>query len=1212
MSSDDPQKDSFDEGAEVFDFLEAYFEDLEAGESHDLSHYLRRFPGREESISREFLAQRDAEQRAREPLREVRTAGGEARDESRVGPYELVSEIGRGGQGVVYLAEDSRIQRRVALKVLPPAALLLSHDRRHRLRREAEVVSRLAHPGICGIYDAEIGDELAYIAMPFVEGSTLAALIAAGRDRAAGKALLEGGAPPVPVAPESEAELFRLLELFEDAARALHSAHEAGIVHRDVKPGNLMVTPEGRPVWLDFGQARDASSSMLALTMSGEIFGTPAYMSPEQVGGGHVDARTDVWALGVSLFEALTLERPFEGASAHGLMLSIQRDEPRSIRGLSAVVGEELAVVVETALERDPARRYGSALALAEDLARLRRREPIQARPASRALRLRRWVQRHPVVALAILSLTVGLVVSTALLVRGNRLLRHALGRHLAERAEALLEEDPASALVLGIEAVEHASNYLTRDALFQALEACQLKAVFPAGDDDEDPNRILDVALVPGAERMVAGRTDGSVALYDLSGGRSVDSWMTHGEGDSDTIGARVVAVSPDGRWVASGGRDGSVIVRDLDGEQEDQRFDGPGGEVSELVFGGPEGRLAVRGEGGGVELFELASGASVAVLIPPGDPPARLEVDRWNHRFVEVPASGASLERLRVWNTESGALEAELESSEPIRWAGVSPGKVVGIDEGDSLGSWDLTEGPRRALGARVLDAAIDVAGRRLFLSQEVDGVERCRWMELDGDGGGELPPPIGEPVLSASFSPCGDRLAVIRADGVLRIWDVRAGRVQAECFGYLAPSTIEWSADGESILTGRTHSPEARLWYANQPPDVFRLSGGGGPVVQVRFSPAGDYCLTRTSDGIVRVWPPLDGTNVQFPGYWRGASFYQDGDTVVAWGDVGLQLMSPSLGADVDGFECSMARDLMERLSDYRVVHYPIEHVSVHPSEPELLAIDKSGGAAILRGWLRGEDPLALEAETPTRLAEYAPDEDRILTAHQDGSLRLWSRSTDLLWTVESPTEGEQPTPVALAFDPTGHAVAVAWSDRMVRFFLLEDGSEWRGPLSVFPVRSIDWASDGVHFLVTGTQGRGAVRVVDLLHDNARRAEVFHADDITDGSFSPDGRLVMTSSLDGTVMVSDVSGEVERSNERKLPIDLVAHIQGGGPAALCAAFSPGPGPLRVIVGFEDGTAGVWPVDPLPAARTRVPRGLADWEVAREQRFAQPLSYR
>jgi serine/threonine protein kinase/Tfp pilus assembly protein PilF len=362
----------------------------------------------------------------------------------RLGSYELEDEIGRGGQGVVYRAIDERLRRVVALKVLtglgPDAQQQIA-----RFRREAEVASKLDHPGICGVYETGIEDGVPFIAMRFVEGESLAERIrhahfdeskeletfvsfgrsapsatrATDTDTNTGASKDEGDSPSTLTRTAtsssrlmSRADLEATITLFEKIARALHAAHESGIVHRDIKPANIMLTAEGDPVILDFGLARDHSDeSAAALTQTGDHFGTPAYMSPEQISGScdQLDRRSDVFSLGVALFECLTLERPFRGPTREALYQSITTDSPPDPRRLNRRIPLDLKAVIECALEKNRDRRYATAADFADDLASVRAHRPIAARRISLAGRLWRWSRRHPMRATLGLVLALGL-----------------------------------------------------------------------------------------------------------------------------------------------------------------------------------------------------------------------------------------------------------------------------------------------------------------------------------------------------------------------------------------------------------------------------------------------------------------------------------------------------------------------------------------------------------------------------------------------------------------------------------------------------------------------------------------------------------------------------------------------------------------------------------------------------------------------------------
>ncbi len=276
-----------------------------------------------------------------------------------LGRYQLGRELGRGGMGVVYEAHDPELGRRVALKVLSRAAGL-STEARLRFAREAKAAAQLTHPNIAAVYDATPEA----IAMQLIDGVALSAL--AGTD------------------PRDLSELVR------DAALAVHTAHQQGIVHRDLKPANLMVERRAgqRPhvYVMDFGLAKAADLDA-SLSSSGGVLGTPHYMAPEQAAGrgAEVDARSDVYSLGATLFSVLAGRPPFEGDDVYEVLRRTVEEEPPDVRRLAPAVDGDLATIVAKCLRKEPEARYPSALALASDLDRWLRGEPVVARPVSAA-----------------------------------------------------------------------------------------------------------------------------------------------------------------------------------------------------------------------------------------------------------------------------------------------------------------------------------------------------------------------------------------------------------------------------------------------------------------------------------------------------------------------------------------------------------------------------------------------------------------------------------------------------------------------------------------------------------------------------------------------------------------------------------------------------------------------------------------------------------
>lgn len=431
--------------------LEQVRRDHGAGRLKPLSEYLERPTGDPEEVARSYLALKDSD---------VLGMGGEVwdSDKDRIGPYRVIRELGRGGQGVVYLVEDPELDRQAAVKVLtmvgPHAARLLK-----RFEREARVASRLNHPGICTIYGSGLTGGVPYIAMQYLEGRTLEDLLF--RPELPGTDTSTAESPDADASrgeelPADWDSVRSIVRIMEQVARALHAAHEQGIVHRDVKPGNIMMTPGVTPVIMDFGLARPIEDDAGGLTRPGELFGTAPYMSPEQLTASRVrvDGRTDIWSLGVSLYECLTRKLPFEGATREALYQAILTEDPQPARELNPDVDRDLTAILDAALEKNRERRYRTALQLADDLKRYLDHEPLAVRPPRPVMRLVRWVQRRPRLAAAvgglILSLAAGLGITAYLLsdARGRKEeleVRNAQIARLADvmRLDLLAELEP-------------------------------------------------------------------------------------------------------------------------------------------------------------------------------------------------------------------------------------------------------------------------------------------------------------------------------------------------------------------------------------------------------------------------------------------------------------------------------------------------------------------------------------------------------------------------------------------------------------------------------------------------------------------------------------------------------------------------------------------------------------------------------------------------
>jgi len=259
---------------------------------------------------------------------------------SSLGRYQILDRLGEGGMGIVYRALDERLEREVAIKVLRPDALG-AQTARQRFRHEARALSRLNHPGIATLFDFDSQNGTDFLVLEFVPGQTLASV-------------LEHGA-----LPEARARTIAL-----GIAEALEAAHELGVVHRDLKPGNVMITPRGRVKVLDFGLARltgGADPPSWSATTSGDLVGTLPYMAPEQVTNGAVDPRTDLYALGVVLYEMISGERAVSGDSLAAIVFRIVHESPAPLERIKPDVSLEMSRVVARCLEKEPDRRFAGA-----------------------------------------------------------------------------------------------------------------------------------------------------------------------------------------------------------------------------------------------------------------------------------------------------------------------------------------------------------------------------------------------------------------------------------------------------------------------------------------------------------------------------------------------------------------------------------------------------------------------------------------------------------------------------------------------------------------------------------------------------------------------------------------------------------------------------------------------------------------------------------
>jgi serine/threonine protein kinase len=638
----------------------AYLKAAEAGAKPDRRDWLARYPDLAPELA-EFFANRDQFDAVVGSLAGGSRNGAESTHDPRppelgqLGDFRLLREVGRGGMGVVYEAEQISLGRRVALKVLPFAAAL-DAKQLQRFKNEAQAAAHLQHQNIVPVYYVGCERGVHFYAMQFIEGQTLAAVIAdlrqlAGNEKAGvegspeqlseiANALASGRLPvsarpspdeqpttpyapaPVSPAPETTAKAglstarsitnqayFRTVaRLGEQAAEALEHAHDLGVIHRDVKPGNLLV--DGRAnLWItDFGLAH--CQSQAGLTMTGDLVGTLRYMSSEQALAkrGVVDHRTDVYSLGATLYELLTLQPAFTGSDRQELLRQIAFEEPRRLRSRNKAIPVELETIAMKALEKNPADRYATAKELADDLRRFLEDKPIRARRPTLVQRVRKWGRRHwSIVAAALVSLLLTAAAGTLLIAAAYQ--SEKTQRKAAEEAEGKEKEQRHLAEDQRDEAERQV--YLSRMQLIpQAWEAAHV----------ERARELLE------SLRPAEGRPDLRGWEWYYWQGLCHSELLTIREYDKSRI-----AWSPDGsRLACAGSEDGTISIWEVATGKKQRVLHSPKRKVRALAWS-LDDRWLASSAGSDVRVWDAATGKERVTL-------RELEPDEFLHEFLQV----------------------------------------------------------------------------------------------------------------------------------------------------------------------------------------------------------------------------------------------------------------------------------------------------------------------------------------------------------------------------------------------------------------------------------------------------------------------------------------------------------------------------------------------------------------------------------------------
>lgn len=1041
------------------------------------------------------------------------------------GRYRLMEEIGRGGAGVVYRAEQVGLQREVALKVLRQGPFADAKEIA-RFQKESVSAGMLRHPGIVTVYEVGEADGHFFFSMELVRGSTLAQLVKDG-----------------PMDPHRSARYLLAV------ARAIAFAHAHGVIHRDLKPSNVILDLEDQPRVMDFGLAKRLQNGEATLTE--HIAGSPAYMPPEATypKSAPTGITSDIYSLGAMLYHLLTGSPPFRGDSVAAVFMQIQQTEPIAPHLLKPEVPLDLETICLKCLEKDSSRRYSSTEAFADDLERFLSDRPILARPVSQPEKWIRWARRQPAMAMLAASVVfLGLLTSIG---GGFAAWRINVARRAEHRERA--------AAVNANQQLESANTRLSETVTF--LEMQRAESLFASQDPSSGLGHLASI-LRRDPSNTVAAERIASALLHR--------NWMfPAGRAIRHTSHVSGLAFSPSGAWLASGDAEGQVRLFNTTSLQEVART-----QLSEKAmavrFSPNEHEIAAACATGEVLLWNWYSGQETRM--------------KGRHRLAAMCvsfssdgsrlASGSVDATVNVWSTRTGELLLLLKGhTDEVREVVFSPDghRIATCSYDGTARVWDPETGNEvgpvlRHTGAehRVLSVAFSPNGHFLMTASR-DRTARI-WDLSTGR-------PVGVPLRhtdglnDAQFDPTARWVVTAGYENTARIWNLRTGLPFGQNFRHLEQVNHALFHPIQATLATCSDDGSVRLWDLRPSEVLVEPLRAQNPKVEV-------HCSAFSSDGKLIAVGGADGSLTFFDSTseLRSGEVLHENEAVrtLAFSPKGHRLAVGLRGGaawvwDVESRQHTIG-PLQHRSS--------IRTISFSPDGRWLLTGSADHTARVWNAETGSPQPFELRHQGEVVVANFNHDGSQIVTASADATARVWNSAngspvSDPLLHLDKLRDAQ--------FSPDGKRIVTASADNCARIWDLATSKMIGQPLvHLRTVESACFSPDGSHIL-TASLDRTA-RVWDASSGQPCTPPLTHDSGVSVARYSPNGQRIVTASADHTVRIWDSHTGIALSEGLLHPSPVKS-----------ARFSPDGNHVLVLTAYPDPAVRVWPLaqasNPIPS---------------------------